>query len=74
MKNESHLNQRQQEEFVHAAKTEHTPLVFDSPEQLLRADRMATSLPPDITHRIASSLAAEPRPPVAPWWKRWLGL
>lgn len=74
MKNESRLTRREQEEFVPTTNSQHEGFVFPTPEEALRADRNATPLPPEITRRLATSLAEKPHPPQPGWWKRLLGL
>ncbi|MBN8249612.1 MAG: hypothetical protein J0L84_19500 [Verrucomicrobia bacterium] len=51
-----------------------TTVVFDTPEDLLRHDRLGTPVPSGVEQRLESSLDSEtPAAPVSPWWRRWLG-
>ena len=42
---------------------------FESMEALLRADSMATAVPPHVHERLMRSVAQEKKS--LPWWKRW---
>lgn len=74
MKNETRLNQRQQEECVPLANNRTAGHAFPTPEDALRADRQSTPVPQELTHRLAASLAQESPAPRTSWWKRLLGL
>jgi hypothetical protein len=74
MNHETRLNPRQQEECVPITNTQPEGQVFPTPEDALRADRQSTPVPPDLTQRLANSLAQQQQPPPVSWWKRLLGL
>jgi len=64
--------QQQQKE----ATTEQTPsqLIekeYASPEEMFREDAGQVHPPPGLAHRVAESIAKEPKP-VRRWWRRWL--
>jgi hypothetical protein len=49
---------------------------FASAEELLKADRAQTSVPPAVGERIADTIARDPNPPPAArrsWWQRLFG-
>lgn len=43
---------------------------FASPEELLREDASQTIPPRALAHRVAESIAKEPKP-ARSWWQRW---
>ena len=45
---------------------------FESPEELLRADREQMQVPEHLAERIGQSIAKLPEAPRPPWWKRLL--
>jgi len=51
-----------------------TTQAFENPEEIIRADRAQTAVPPALVERIAESLSREPQA-VAPksWWQRLFG-
>ncbi|MCU0247147.1 MAG: hypothetical protein MUC42_11265 [Bryobacter sp.] len=70
----SRLAQHQSEALESQSKTApQAALEFATPEELIRHDASQTVPPPALTERVKESLAAEPPPAPAPWWKRWLG-
>ena len=73
MKNQSRLNPRHREECVPTTQTTANEQVFATPEDALRADRQGTALPPELSQRLADSLARNTRAPQSSWWKRLLG-
>jgi len=73
MNNETRLNQRPQEECVPSTNSQTEGHVFPTPEDALRADCQATPVPPDLTHRLAASLAPTHEASPTSWWKRLFG-
>jgi len=75
------LRQEQRDSLAAESQSGHSELsatssavVFDTPEDLLRQDRIGISVPAGVEQRLESSLQAEPRPAGdLPWWRRWLG-
>lgn len=51
-----------------------TTQAFENAEEIIRADRAQTAVPPALVERIAESLSREPQA-VAPksWWQRLFG-
>ena len=45
---------------------------FESPEELLRADRRQTQVPEHLAERLSRAIEGLPAKPQAPWWKRLL--
>jgi hypothetical protein len=43
---------------------------FESPEELLRADRHQTQVPAALAERLNQNVAPIPVPRALPWWKR----
>ncbi len=71
-------NRLQQQQTAQADQTQqtgtHAAQSFENAEEVIRADRAQTSVPPALGDRIAESLSREPQA-VAPksWWKRLFG-
>jgi len=71
------LTSRQQSEQQQESHTEQkakadSALEFTNVEEMIRHDALHTPVPPQIEHRLAKSLEAEPAPEQS-WWKRLFG-
>jgi len=62
--------QQQQKQDTTETASQQTAREFVSPEEMLRQDAEQTSPPPALAHRVAESIAKEPRPGRS-WWQRW---
>ncbi len=63
------LQQQQKQEAVEQTGQLQTEREFASVEEMLRDDAAQTSTPPRLAHRVAESIAKEPRPERS-WWQR----
>jgi len=63
------LQQQQKQEAVEQTGQLQTEREFASVEEMLRDDAAQTSPPPRLAHRVAESIAKEPRPERS-WWQR----
>ncbi|HYT60196.1 MAG TPA: hypothetical protein VEL06_08490 [Haliangiales bacterium] len=61
---------RQKQETTEQIASQQTAREFASPEEMLRHDAGQISPPPGLAHRVAESIAKEPRP-ARSWWQRW---
>jgi hypothetical protein len=66
----SKLQQQQNQQTVEQTAARQAAREFASPEDLLRHDADQTVPPPALAHRVAESIAKEPRP-ARSWWQRW---
>ena len=65
----SKLRQEQKQETIAQAGVQETAPVFSSVEEMLREDAAANGPPPALAHRVAESIAREPKP-ARSWWQR----
>lgn len=73
MKRHFRLNSREQEQQQSQENLAQThPLEFETPELMIRHDRLHTPVPPEVEKRLAESVG--PASPVLPWWRRLLRL
>ena len=63
------LRQQQKQEAVEQTGHLRTAREFASVEEMLRDDAAQTSPPPRLAHRVAESIAKEPKPGRS-WWQR----
>jgi len=64
------LQQQQAQEDTEHSASQQFAREFASPEEMLRQDAEQTSPPPRLAHRVAESIAKEPKP-ARSWWRRW---
>jgi hypothetical protein len=53
-----------------------TQRTFNTAEEVIQADRAQTPVPPNVSDRIAETIAHDPNPPPStprPWWRRLFG-
>jgi hypothetical protein len=65
----SKLRQEQKQETIEQTGAQETARVFSSVEEMLREDAAATPPPPALAHRVAESIAREPKT-ARSWWQR----
>jgi hypothetical protein len=63
------LQQQQKQEAVEQTGQLRTAREFASVEEMLRDDAAQTGPPPRLAHRVAESIAKEPKPERS-WWQR----
>lgn len=66
-----HQQQLQAESGLQSATTPRRD--FNTPEELIQADRGQVQVPESVAGRLASSVESSPAPAPRPWWKRLLG-
>jgi hypothetical protein len=64
------LQQQQKQEIAEQSASQQIAREFASPEEMLRQDAGQTSPPAGLAHRVADSIAKEPKPERS-WWQRW---
>ncbi len=65
----SKLRQEQKQEMIEQTGAQETARVFSSVEEMLREDAATNPPPPALAHRVAESIAREPKP-ARSWWQR----
>ena len=65
----SKLRQEQKQETIEQTGAQETARAFASVEEMLREDAATNGAPPALAHRVADSIAREPKP-VRSWWER----
>jgi len=64
------LQQQQKQESTEQSGAQRTAREFSSPEEILRHDAEQIEVPAALAHRVAESIAREPRVSRS-WWQRW---
>jgi len=65
----SKLRQEQKLESIEQTGARETARAFSSVEEMLREDAATNGPPPALAHRVADSIAREPKP-ARSWWQR----
>jgi len=65
----SKLRQEQKQESIEQTGARETARAFSSVEEMLREDAATNGPPPALAHRVADSIAREPKP-ARSWWQR----
>jgi len=65
----SKLRQEQTQETLEQTGAQETARTFSSVEEMLREDAATNRPPPALAHRVADSIAREPKP-ARSWWER----
>jgi hypothetical protein len=65
----SKLRQEQKQETIEQTSAQENARVFSSVEEMLREDATTNRPPPALAHRVAESIAREPKP-ARSWWQR----
>ena len=65
----SKLRHEQKQETIEHTGAQETARAFSSVEQMLREDAATNGPPPALAHRVADSIAREPKP-ARSWWQR----
>jgi hypothetical protein len=65
----SKLRQEQKQETLEQTGAQETVRVYSSVEELLHEDAATNGPPPALAHRVAESIAREPKP-ARSWWQR----
>jgi hypothetical protein len=65
----SKLRHEQKQETIEQTGAQETARTFSSVEEMLREDAATNGPPPALAHRVADSIAREPKP-VRSWWQR----
>jgi len=65
----SKLRQEQKHESIEQTGAQETARGYSSVEEMLREDAAANRPPPALAHRVAESIAREPKP-ARSWWQR----
>ena len=65
----SKLRHEQKQETIEQTGAQETARAFSSVEEMLREDAATNGPPPALAHRVADSIAREPKPPRS-WWQR----
>ena len=65
----SKLRQEQKLESIEQTGARETARAFSSVEEMLREDAATNGPPPALAHRVADSIAGEPKP-ARSWWQR----
>ena len=66
----SKFRQRQEEQVVNDVRQQRNGREFAGVDEMLQQDALETEVPPAIAHRLADSVAKEPRSGRS-WWRRW---
>ena len=65
----SKLRHEQKQETIGQTGAQETARAFSSVEEMLREDAATNGPPPALAHRVADSIAGEPKP-ARSWWQR----
>jgi hypothetical protein len=65
----SKLRHEQKQETIEQTGAQETARTFSSVEEMLREDAATNGPPPALAHRVADSIAREPKP-ARSWWQR----
>jgi len=66
----SKLHHRQEQQVVNDVRQQRNGREFASVDEMLQQDALETGVPPAIAHRLADSVAKEPKS-ARSWWRRW---
>ena len=66
------LNQEQAQQLSSDTQVQTKHRAFEEAEEVIRADRDQTVVPPSLANKLANSIAAEPAP-TKRWWRRIFG-